>query len=322
MNTADLASSLMDKGFRLLQDLEYPEALRIGQRLVRIRHTSGFEIAALAYLGLDQLQKATTVLEQGVRVAGRLGILHQLLGNCYSEARQFVKAQREYARALECANTDAETVHLNRAIAFERENRVQDAMKAIQMVRSPRFSRDADSMRVRLFLEAGETRQAEHLATKLARTKSKIPVFQNRERESDTRFVCAKAFHAAGKTGRALRLAKRAIHLNPAKSEALSLLRTIKNKTHPNSKMFFLLVEGLWPQPILNYKRPPGFFRSCQVVAPDETAALAYVKELEESAIRASLEIEESKVIKKRPACEDGVYYLSGRGFYPRRKPS
>src|SRR6185295_8730093 len=92
--------SLMQKGFALLDAHQYKEALEMGRQLQRMRHSSAFEIMALAYLGLDQLPKAIATLEEGVRAAERVWLLWELLGNCYSDEGRYDAAEKAYQTAL------------------------------------------------------------------------------------------------------------------------------------------------------------------------------------------------------------------------------
>jgi len=98
IDTPQRTLELMRKGFALVGEGRYADALQIGRKLKRLGHFSAFEIMALAHLGLDELPKAIATLEEGVAKAGR--VLWELLGNCYSDAGSFKKADQAYTRAL------------------------------------------------------------------------------------------------------------------------------------------------------------------------------------------------------------------------------
>ena len=101
MNKDRLISRLTDKGFSFLRSHHYADALAVGRRLKRLRHSSAFEIMALAHLGLHRLSKAIAVLEEGVAKAGRVWLLWELLGNCYSDAGRYKNAERAYQQRIE-----------------------------------------------------------------------------------------------------------------------------------------------------------------------------------------------------------------------------
>ena len=71
----------MDRGFELVNNGEYEDALDVGMQLKSMRHTSAFEIIALAHAGLDDLEQAIEILEEGVTQGPTVWLLWQLLGN-------------------------------------------------------------------------------------------------------------------------------------------------------------------------------------------------------------------------------------------------
>src|SRR6266481_4669728 len=117
MNKDQFVSSLIDKGFSLLNSHGYRDALAIGRKLKRLRHSSAFEIMALAHLRLGALPRAIAVLKEGVAKAGRVWLLWELLGNCHSDVGRYKNAERAYQQALLREHCDADVIHLNRAIA-------------------------------------------------------------------------------------------------------------------------------------------------------------------------------------------------------------
>src|SRR5688572_5527241 len=120
MNKLQRATALMQKGFSFLDAHRYEDALKVGENLKKLRHSSAFEILALAYLRTGKLSKAIAILEEGVIRANRVWVLWELLGNCYSDGGRYSKAEKAYAEALRRENCDDDVIHLNRAIAFNR----------------------------------------------------------------------------------------------------------------------------------------------------------------------------------------------------------
>lgn len=114
-------------------------------------------------------------------------------------------------------------------------------------------------------------------------------------------------------------MVQRAICLKPSNSEALALIRNIRNRRSKQSRLFHVMAGGRWHCPFIGHRSAPGFFRTCQVVAPDEQRALEYMRELEPPQVRDSLWVEEIEILKKTPTWLEGLYYASGRGFYPWR---
>jgi Tetratricopeptide repeat. len=318
MNKDQLISRLTDKGFWFLRSNHYADALAVGRRLNRLRHSSAFEIMALAHLGLHRLSKAIAVLEEGVAKAGRVWLLWELLGNCYSDAGRYKNAERAYQQALLREHCDANVIHLNRAIAFNRADEPQKAWMAIQKVESPRLARQADPVRIRIQLALGKKRSASELALNLSRRRLPVEDLDSRN-ESFLLATCAQALNNVGKRRKARSLAFRAVGFNPDNTEALSLIRDMDNKRSPGTSLYQLLIRGIWNEPFGKSKVPPGFFRSCQVAAPDESTAFQLAKRFFPPEVRSSLAVEECKTISSKDTKLHGVYFLSGLMLYRRR---
>src|SRR5215475_5566062 len=108
INKDQRVSSLMEKGFSYLRLNRISDALATGRKLKRLRHSSAFEIIALAHLRLGAVRKAIAVLEEGVIKAGRVWLLWELLGNCYSDAGRYKAAEAAYKQALSKDKCDAD----------------------------------------------------------------------------------------------------------------------------------------------------------------------------------------------------------------------
>ena len=318
MNKDQLISRLTDKGFSFLRSHDYADALAVGRRLKRLRHSSAFEIMALAHLGLRRLPKAIAVLEEGVSKAGRVWLLWELLGNCYSDAGRYKNAERAYQQALLREHCDADVIHLNRAIAFNRADQPQKAWVAIQKVESLRLARQADPVRIRIQLALGKKRAAAKLALNLSQRRLPVEDLDSRN-ESFLLATCALALNNAGSCRKARSLAFRAVGCDPENTEALSLIREMDNRRSSRTSLYQLLIRGIWNEPFGRSKIPPGFFRSCQVAAPDESTALQLAKPFFPPKVRSSLAVEECKIMSGKDAKFDGVYFISGLMFYRRR---
>lgn len=321
MDTLQRATKLMQKGFSCLDEHCYAEALKIGRELKKLRYSSAFEILALAYLRSDKLLKAIEVLEDGVSKAGRVWILWELLGNCYSDAGRFAKAEKAYQKALQLEGCDHDVIHLNRAIAFNRAGKHTDAKSALRFVRSPRLRRRADACRIRTALKLGDAKSARQLALSLSRCRPMRKENHDRESESEIFLSCAVTLKDSPDTkGKALRLAFRAVEVQPNNAEALALIREILQRKTACRLLFRLLIHGVWDAPIGKSSVPSGFFRTVEVAAAAQPAAFRYAKAFFPKAVRKSLSIEKTKTFDDSALALDGVYFLSGYAFYARRK--
>ncbi len=311
----------MQKGFALLEDHRYEDALKVGKNLKKLRHSSAFKILALAYLRSDKLSKAIAVLEEGVAKAGRVWILWELLGNCYSDSGRYSKAEKAYQKALRLEGCDYDVIHLNRAIAFNRAEKHTEARDALRFVKSQRLRRRADACRIRTALALEDILSARRLALRLSRSRPAREENYDRESESEILLSRALALRANSTTkAKALHLALRAVEVKPNNTEALGLIREILHRKTPHLLLFRLLIHGVWNVPIGKSSTPPGFFRTVEVAAPGEPEALRYAKPFFPIAARKSLSVEESKTRNSPPITLEGVYFLSGYAFYSQRK--
>jgi len=312
----------MQKGYKLLDAHSHKEALKVGQRLGKLRHSSTFEIMALAYQQAGKPSKAIAILETGISKAGRVWLLWELLGNFYSDAGRFEEAERVYQQALLREGCNLDVVHLNRAIAFNRAGKPLAALAAIEGVNSKRLFRRVQACLIRIKLLVEKKREALRLASKLFKLRHFAGENYDEETESEILLACALAFSHSPKTRlKARRLALRAIDWNPSSQEALAIIRSTAPESVAMPLLFRCLVRGAWNAPIGRSRIPPGFFRSFVVAASGKEEILEYLKPFFPSSIRPSLSIEETERLSSTDAIRPGVYSVSGRMFFPLRKP-
>ena len=87
-------------GIQHLNDGDAEAALEVAAQLEELRYTASFEIAALAYGQLGDLDAAVGVLTRGVDLAPDVGLNWQLLGNYLSDLERFDEAVSAYESAL------------------------------------------------------------------------------------------------------------------------------------------------------------------------------------------------------------------------------
>jgi tetratricopeptide (TPR) repeat protein len=318
LNATDDISELMQDGFSLLDRQRYREAIKVGRKLKRLKHSSAFEIMGLAYLHLDRLPEAITVLEEGVAKAGSVWLLWELLGNCHSYSGNLEKAEAAYGRAIELDGCNRDLIHLNRGIAFNRAGRNKEALEALRRVRSGQLGRRAGASRIRANLELGKTRSARSLALRLSRLRPHAEERYGRPEESEICLACALALKGSSKSQRlALRLAHRAVQHLPTNTNALALIRSINGKPPDQMRLFRLLIQGPWPASAQEPDKSLAFFRTIEVAAKDPAAALRLAKPFFPPAIRRALTVEESSSSDAAGCDLEGIYFLSGYLLYP-----
>ncbi len=321
------AENLMDEGYKAIKNDDSCKAIAIGKRLTTLRHSSGFEILALAYAAQGKRGLARRTLERGVSKAPSVWLLWNLLGNYYSDSLRYSDALRAYQHALRCPKNDASFIHLNRAVVFDRQGKRSQALRVLDKVTNPSLELAATVFRVKLLNARGRFRQAILIAT---RTIKRPPTQDSwttdwrtsgRDRPAHLAELHARLGEALWKqTGRkrkALNFAWEAIELDRSCSHALWLIREIENKKSPQAVYYRVLVQGVWPWRIPNHKTCAGFFAKFDVVADDVTEATQFLIRFLPVKARKSAVIEECRLVERRPNGPKGVYSTTGFILFP-----
>lgn len=307
---------MMDEGFELLEQCDYDGAIKLGKKLQRLRHSSNFEILALAYCAKGKLKKAIKILEEGVSKAPCVWRLWQLLGNYLSDEERFVEAHQAYRRALKCPTTNPSSIELYRAIVLARQKKLSKALQCLKRVNDAETVPRAKILKVDILTDLGRLKEAVHLGRKAVKLKKSL--------SSEER---ARAFAKLGiaelKSGmakQALARAWRAVAINKTEPEALWLIREIEANRSEKSKYYRMIIEGTWFGRIEGSRNRPGFFINYDVVAETEKEGLEYVKRFVPAEVRKTLQVSEARVLQKRPHDPKGVYRASGYAFFPKRQ--
>jgi tetratricopeptide (TPR) repeat protein len=307
---------MIDEGFELLNQYNYDEAIKLGKKLQRLRHSSSFEILALAYRGKGKLKKAIKILQEGVLKAPSVWRLWQLLGNYRSDEGLLPEAHHAYQKALKCPEADLSSIHLNRAIVFARQAKHSNALGCLNRVTDPMVASHAQILKIDILTSLGKYKEVVKLGKNLLRKIRKLNVNEQAR-------VIAKLAIAEwnfGQKRNAVTHAWKAIEIDKKQSDASWLIREAEGAKSPKSKYFRLLVEGRWFKSIEGVKGHPGFFVNYDVVAENKEEALEFLKRFEPKKVRKSLKISEAKVLQQCPNLPKGVYQTLGYGFYPTRK--
>lgn len=125
------AQLMYDEAMELLSVGEAKKALKIGQKLEKVRYSGGFEVQALAYNALDMKKEAIKVLNEGTDIVPDLWLLWQLLGNYYSDEGKFKDSFASYEEGLKISNHCKISLNYNYALAFEKSGDMLKAQKRL-----------------------------------------------------------------------------------------------------------------------------------------------------------------------------------------------
>ncbi|MBA4387690.1 MAG: hypothetical protein C0404_06890 [Verrucomicrobia bacterium] len=316
-NINDTADRLMKKGFEALESSDTDRAIDIGRELKNLRHSSAFEILALAHEQKGHVKRAIRILEEGVRRAPRVWVLWQLLGNYYSNMERFANAQQCYLKALDCPHADTSSIHFNAAIAFFRAKKTALCLKQISSIRSKEMALKALGVQIKALVRLGRIKAAEQLAKRALSTRWKD---EDQEDIANALAGVAGLRLKQGKTADALNIARKSIGFNKLDTDAAWVIRELAAKSSIHGKYYRIMVNGAWPRTADGNSRQLGFFTNYDVVADDLDEALELLKEFEPKDVWSSLRIESSEFIEKRINEPKGVYKAGGYFVYPKRK--
>lgn len=315
---AESIQALMNRGFELINEEEYEEAIKVGKKLKSRRHTSAFEILALAYGGLGDKKQAIEFLRTGISIAPQIWLFWQLLGNYRSDLKRYASAHKAYQRALKCPDVSTSSVHLNIAIALSREGRLDEASRELKRVTDPDLRMRAAGVRLGILIDREEFEKAIKVG------ENTLPGFGpdvDAEVMASILTNLANAYRLGrGNKERAAEFAREALKHKHAYSPALWLLRELNRQTSKNAKHLHLLLEGDWVGPVPgDRRRKHGCFVMYDVIADTPEEGLAYARQCEPEDMRESLRVKECKNLGRRPRTPKGVYDFGGHILFPRR---
>ncbi|VVE50515.1 hypothetical protein PMO31116_04625 [Pandoraea morbifera] len=320
---------LMTEAFAHLEAGDPESALEIGKKLESMRYSGAYEVQAMAYADMDEMEQAVAVLEAGVAHAPGVWLLWQLLGNYRSDLGRFPEAIEAYEAAANCApDEDLVIVDFNHANALARHGDLPAAQKRLDRVlESPHlaqagraFIENAMTLRMHLFNAQGEPKAA--IATYEALHKQEHDEEGSNVSMADVLAELSLAYKQSGDNAKALAHALEAVQLYKWSETALWALRAAREAQSDTAHMMHLIVEGEWFEPLEDEDPdgpPPSFVTTYDVVADDEAEARRLIAECEPPQVRASLRVVETHPIEHDPEAPTpykGVYATGDYHMY------
>ena len=316
----------MSAAFALLEQEDAEGALAIGVELEGMRHSSGFEIQALARARMGDLPAAIETLERGVEKAPSVWLLWQLLGNNYSELDRNEDAVRAYERALECPEVQTRSVHYNLAIALSGQGRTEAALSHLDLAHLDDGDTDrqlellVSSLRINLLAQVGRVEESLQDARKLI-TKARIEGALDDSMAPVLGAYASALWIGLGDRDAAEEAAWAAIALDKDQQAAMWTLRDMSPKASSAGSFYRVLLTGTWYEPLEEGGDLPGFYTSSWAIADSPEEAFALVSRFEPPEIRSALRMEEWEAIDPRPGEPKGVYSTSGYSFFSETDP-
>ncbi|MBX9694399.1 MAG: hypothetical protein K2Z81_18580, partial [Cyanobacteria bacterium] len=294
-NQAAKAEKLMDDAFRYLSQYDSEKALKIGKQLQKMRYSGAFEILALAHEQQDNLPAAIASLEDGVKTCPQVWRLWQLLGNFRSDAEYYDEAMRAYDRALACQGADTEWISLNKSICLSRSGRFSESIEVARSIEILELSAARDSVIIGCLISLDQFDEAISVGESIVERLDKREDVEQYVKDLSRILAHLARAYRLGKNDseKSRELVNESLRYDKSNVSALATVRELNNvAADDGSKLFKLVVEGEWPEPVDEDSEASDFFSTFWVVAASADEALSFVKELE-PITRDSLKVHE-----------------------------
>ena len=309
---ADENIELYERARTLVHEGAYDEARALADRLEEQHYSGAFEVGALARAGQGDVEDAVAYLQQGTAFAPKVWINWQLLGNYLSDLERYDEAVDAYAEARGCPGVDHDSVALNQAILAGRMGEPAKAHAFLAEVTHPDFTLPAEDVRIGLLMDAGRHEEAVQACEDVLHD-------LREEAEPDELAAGRIAGHLARSRSAlgadrdsVLAAVHQGLAYDPSSEYLLWALREADLRTSADTRLFRLLLVGQ-----VTEESDHAFFVTYNVAHETVEAALAAAREVEGARGCVRLELEESEVRQPRPDLPWGVYYRSGRSWFP-----
>jgi tetratricopeptide (TPR) repeat protein len=308
-------TKLLDEGFDALEEGRYEDALAAADGLEGFRHSSSFELGALALRALEREEEALERLERGVKKAPGVWLLWNLLGNQRSDAEDYEGAFAAWDSGLACEGCDAGSLRLNKAIAMGRLERGEEGLAELDRIddSDPVFFAHVQGARAHIFGLLG--RQVERIAA--ARDGLDLITAETHAAEAQLFAELALGLQASGgDQAEALGAAWEAVFSDRTSPLAAQAVREVEGVEEDDLVLMHLMVQGLWFKPLDKGQPKPMFFTAYTVVARDLEDALELIKRFEPEPVRASMKVEDSSTLDAPRRRLKGVHHAGTYAFF------
>lgn len=324
-------ATLIDHAEAALEDGDVEGALVIADLLRARNHPASFELIALAHSEDDEDDEALKVAQEGTEAHPDAWRLWHLTGNLLADDDRFDEAHAAYTTALGCPDVDVDAVRLSVAVAYEGDDRFDEALATLDALDAPepdvRF--EAVSLRLDIYNAQNDFDATAALAQSII---DQAPDEDDPDFDPDDEDPSVPPDELVAHCHASLGLvswlrdkdaeatlghAWNAIDLERGESLALWLIRQAEDKRSEQAHLFKLSLEGSWPETFSPDVGQLGFRVQYFVVADSSDDALELARRFEPEPVRDSLWITNVDQLQARPEQLLGVYRISSYLFFP-----
>lgn len=310
---------LIAQGYDFLAAEEYQDAREVGHALIRQGEEAGYRIAAQAYAGVDEWDKAIHILREGIDAMPDEWHLWLQLGNFLSDKEDFQGAMDAYEKAIACPGVQTDWIRINQAVLMFRQGEVEESLNTLQQVTDPEVLSDAFALQLNLLDQLGQ----HALIIELAKEELEhIPSPEDEEAASTLSRICATiataCWYEEKEQAEILHYLRQSIVYDRSNPDAAWLFREMDPQFSDSPIYFELVVQGtLVAEEVSEELESQTFLTTYGVVADSEEEALNYIKTFEIDAIdKKSLRIVSQETEAADTEDAKGIYVVGGFGFF------
>ena len=307
--------SLADKGFELLNQGEFEEALAISYELKEAKFSAAFDIGAQAQAGLGNIVEAIAILKEGLELAPQAWPNWQLLGNYFSDMGDFENAKDAFSRALQCKGVWKDSILLNQSILSNRISNFSEALNISSNINDDDLYLHRLEVEISAYTGLEKYEEALILANKVL---SKKEHFENNELIGR---IVAKVGEIHLKQGKPKQEVKsylfEFLSFIPNNRSLFSLIRNIDNKYSDTAHYYRALIHCKVPKTSPDYKDIKGYFCRYDVIAESTNQLLEFINQFEAGVVDGgNYNIDEYEILDYNSKDPCGVYSRTGRVIY------
>jgi len=308
------AAHRYSEAMRLINKSDYARAKSIGEELLRIQFSGGWEVLALVERGQGNMGAALRVLQEGVECVPSVWSLWKLLGDTLSDLKRFDEAFSAYQNAISLGGADEASVRYNWALALARAGKADEALDQLRWTHA-----GSGPLQWRIpALVASVLGDLRRFDEAIAACSAALAAISDENGEGHAQLLGAKArvLLLKGDSADARAMALEAVSKRFV-AEGAWVLREIAPLRSLAAKSWRIIVKGRWPRPV-DGETAVGFFRTFELVADEPDEAMTYIRPFEPLQAGDSLKVESIEC--RGPAADQpkGVYWASGHIFHRR----
>ncbi len=302
MKGADRNVQRYDKGIQLLQRKDFERAAKIGDELIKLSYSGGFEIKARCLYKGGKESEAIRLLERATQRYPKVWILWSYLGEYYSNEGRY---QDALAAFHQFRNTGGEhqTAQYNIAVVY---GRMEEYAQALTEIEGAFGGEPANHFVLRAkasFLNGlGQFSEALVYAEKAC----------DIDRTSSNLAEKAKALLGLGRTSEAITTAKASLGLDICEGGALEVLESLNEPATERTRLYCIkFAATAAPNSLLpGGPRVDGFFGTFWAAADSPEEALEFYRAIERRAL--TLELARHEVVEESVDGRKGVRRVHG----------